>query len=66
MNSSKENEKGGNEMKVYVGVWYCLSVGLVEGNLVEMRERRKKVVLGVLITAQTTQKDGSVIIFLEY
>lgn len=52
MNSSKEN----NEMRVYVGVWYCLSVGLVEGNLVEMRERRKKVVLGVFITAQTTTK----------
>lgn len=42
MNSSKENKKGRNEMRVYVGVWYCLSVGLVEGNLVEIRERRKK------------------------
>lgn len=56
MNSSKENKKGRNEMRVYVGVWYCLSVGLVEGNLVEIRERRKKVVLGVFITAQTTTK----------
>lgn len=62
----EENKEGGNEMRVYVGVWYCLFVGLVEGNLVEMRERRKKVVLGVFITAQTTQKDGSVLIFLEY
>jgi hypothetical protein len=40
----------------------ALFVGSVEGNWVEMKERRK--VLGVFIIAETAYKTGSILIFL--